>query len=128
MRKAKGVVIVDIQKVYAIIVGVLLALAGVIGFVNNPIFGLFGVNTAQNIVHLVGGAMGIWLGIKGRGKAYNMWLGISSTIVAILGFIPLTANLMLSIFGMNIAITVLHAAIAIASLGVAYGIREGTAQ
>jgi hypothetical protein len=113
----------DVQKTYAMVMGGVLVLIGILGFFMNPLLGLFGVNALQNIVHLLGGALGLWLGNSGSGKAFNMWLGIVGAVLAVLGFIPATAALLASWLGVNIAITVLHAAIGLVSLGVAYGVK-----
>lgn len=122
------VFIADIQKTYAMVLGAVLVLVGILGFVPGIgaplLLGIFGVNMAQNILHLVGGALGLWLGNKGSGKAYNMWTGIIAAVVAVLGFIPGTSTLLANIFNINAAISVLHAAIAVVSLGVAYGVKE----
>jgi len=118
------VYIADVQKTYAIVIGAVLVLVGIIGFVNAPIFGIFGVNTPQNILHLVGGAVVLWFGYKGSGKPTNMWLGIVSAVVGVLGFIPGASTLLADIFGINTAISVLHVAIGVVSLGVAYGVKE----
>ena len=114
----------DVQKLYAMVIGAVLLLVGVLGFFMNPILGLFGVNPAQNILHILGGALGLWLGNKGSGKSFNMYLGIVSAIVAVLGFIPATSALLADTLGINPAITVLHAAIGLVSLGVAYGVKQ----
>ena len=119
------VYIADVQKTYAMVIGAVLVLVGLIGFVNAPIFGIFGVNAAQNVLHLVGGALMLWFGYQGSGKTANMWLGIISAVVAVLGLVPGAKELLATIFAINMAITWLHAAIAIVSLGVAYGIKEG---
>jgi len=116
--------IADIQKTYAMVIGAVLVLVGLIGFVNAPIFGIFGVNTAQNVLHLVGGAVVLWFGYKGSGKPTNMWLGVVALVVAVLGFVPGAKDLLASIFNINMAITYLHAAIGVVSLGVAYGVKE----
>ena len=114
----------SIQKVYAMVVGAVLVLLGLLGFVQAPILGIFGVNMAQNILHLVGGALGLWLGYSGSGKNYNMGLGIVAAVVAVLGLVPPTATLLESIFAINPAITWLHAGVAVVSLGVAFGVKE----
>ena len=116
----------SIQKTYAMIIGAVLILVGLIGFFNNPIFGLFGVNPAQNVLHLVGGALGVWLGMRtvNAAKAYNMWLGIVAAVVAVVGFIPAGLDLLNNILNINLEITVLHAAIAVVSLGVVYGVKR----
>ncbi len=116
--------IADVQKTYAMVIGAVLVLVGLIGFVNAPIFGIFGVNTAQNILHLVGGAVIIWYGYKGAGKTTNMTLGVISAVVGVLGFVPGASGLLASLFGINTAISVLHIGIGAVSLGVAYGVKE----
>ncbi|MBI2140480.1 hypothetical protein HYU14_06150 [Candidatus Woesearchaeota archaeon] len=110
----------DVQKTYAQVIGAVLALVGIIGFFSNPVLGLFGVNTAQNLLHLIGGAVIVWK----AGMAANKNLGIISAIVAVLGFIPGASGLLATIFGINPAISVLHLVIGIVSLGVAYGLKE----
>lgn len=117
------------QKMYAMLIGVVLVLVGVLGFVSNPLVGkdpdaIFGVNTYQNILHLVGGALMVYGGYSGAGKMSNMILGFVSAIVAVLGFIPATASLLMDIFGINMAISILHAAIGVVSLAIAYGVKE----
>ena len=117
----------SVQKIYAMVLGAVLLLVGIIGFVSNPILGLFGVNTAQNLLHVVAGILGLWLGAKAMGKGYNMWTGIIAAIVGILWFVPGTggaSGLLASIFGINAAISYLHIVIAVVSLGVAYGVKE----
>lgn len=119
--------IADVQKTYAMVIGAVLVLVGLIGFFNAPIFGVFGVNTAQNLLHLVGGALMLWAGSKGNAKTANTWLGYISAVVAVLGFVPGAKELLASIFAINMAITWLHAAIAVVSLGVAFGVKGATA-
>ena len=116
--------IADVQKTYAMVIGAVLVLVGIIGFVQAPIFGLFGVNTSQNVLHLVGGAAIVWFGMKGAAKTTNMWLGYISGVVGILGFVPGANSLLASIFAINTAISGLHIAIGVVSLGVAYGVKE----
>lgn len=119
----------DVQKTYAMAIGAVLALVGLLGFVpgiGQPLLlGFFGVNMAQNLLHLAGGALMLWFGHSGSAKTANMTLGIISAIVAVLGFVPGAKELLASIFNINPAITFLHTGIAIVSLGVAYGVKEG---
>ena len=121
--------IADIQKTYGMVIGVVLVLVGILGFlprIGQPLLlGIFGVNTAQNLLHLVGGAIIVWFAYSGAAKSTNMWLGIIAVVVAVLGFLPGASDLLASIFNINLYITVLHAAIAVVSLGVAYGVKEG---
>ncbi len=119
--------IAEIQKTYAMIIGAVLVLLGLVGFVNHPILGIFGVNVAQDVLHLVGGAVIIWFAYQGSGKTTNMWVGIVALLVGVLWFIPGTggdSGLLYGIFGINAAISYLHVAVGIVSLGVSYGVKE----
>lgn len=113
----------DVQKLYAMVIGGVLAAVGVLGFFNNPILGLFAVNLAHNLVHLVSGALGLWLANSGKSQMFNQWFGITYTVIAVLGFIPVTAALLSSLLAVNMTDTVLHAALGLISLGVAYGVK-----
>lgn len=119
--------IAEVQKTYAMVLGVVLVLLGLVGFVNNPVLGLFGVNLYQNLLHLVGGAVVLWFGYKGAGKATNMWLGVVALVVGVLGLVPGAKDLLASLFSINTAITYLHLAVGVVSLGVSYGVKEGAA-
>ena len=112
--------IADVQKTYAMVIGAVLVLLGLVGFVNAPILGIFGVNLAQNLLHLVGGGIIIWQ----AGKKTNMWTGVIALVVGVLWFIPGASGLLASIFAINAAISYLHVAVGVVSLGVAYGVKE----
>lgn len=120
--------IAEIQKTYAMVIGAVLVLLGLLGFFMAPlILGIFGVNMAQNILHLVGGAVILWFAYQGSGKTTNMWVGIVALLVGVLWFIPGTggdSGLLKGIFGINAAISYLHVAVGLVSLGVSYGVKE----
>ena len=120
--------IADVQKIYAMVIGAVLVLLGLVGFVQAPVLGTFGVNTAQNVLHLAGGAVILWFAYKGSAKPTNMWTGIVALVVGVLWFIPGASDLLASIFAINAAISYLHLAVGVVSLGVAYGVKEGSAQ
>ena len=117
------VYIADVQKTFAMVFGAVLVLLGLVGFFSKPILGLFEVNTAQNVLHLVGGALGLWLASKGSGKAFNQWLGYVALVVGVLGFVPVAKDLLISIFAINKAISGLHVAVGVVSLGVTYAVK-----
>ena len=122
------VYIADVQKTYAMIIGAVLVLLGLVGFVNAPVLGIFGVNVAQDVLHLVGGAVIIWLAMKGSAKPTNMWVGIVALVVGILWFAEgLDGGLLNTVFGINAAISYLHIAVGIVSLAVAFAVKEGAA-
>ena len=107
------------------VIGVVLLLLGIVGYFNNPILGYFGVNVAQDILHLVGGALILWLAMKGSAKSTNMGLGVIALVVGLLWFAEgLDGGLLYKIFGINAAISYLHIAVGVVSLGVAYGVKE----
>ena len=113
------------------VIGVVAVLLGIIGFVSHPILGIFGVNTYQNILHLAVGALGLWLGMKGSAKGFNMWLGIVAALVGVLWFIPGTggdSGLLASLLGINAATSYLHLGIAVVSLLIAFLVKGSQAQ
>ena len=116
--------IADVQKTYAMVIGAVLVLLGLVGFVMQPlILGIFGVNMAQNVLHLVGGALILWLATKGSAKPTNMWTGVVALVVGVLWFVPGAGGLLASIFAINANISYLHVAVGVVSLGVAYGVK-----
>ena len=109
------------------VIGAVLVLLGLVGFVNHPILGYFGVNVPQDVLHLVGGALILWLASKGSAQPTNMWTGVVALVVGILWFVPFTGGaggLLEQIFSINAAISYLHVAVGVVSLGVAYGVKE----
>ena len=115
--------IADVQKTFAMVFGAVLVLFGLVGFFNHPVLGIFGVNTAQNVLHLVGGALGLWLASKGSGKAFNQWLGYIALVVGILGFVPVVNSFLADIFAINTAISGLHVAVGVVALAVAFAVK-----
>ena len=118
------VYIADIQKTYAMVIGVVLVLLGLVGFVQAPVLGIFGVNLYQNLLHLVGGALILWFSFKGASKSTNMVLGVVALVVGFLGLVPGAKDLLATVFNINMAITYLHLAVGVVSLGVYYGVKE----
>lgn len=113
----------SVQKTYAIVVGLVLLLLGIWGFFQYPVLGIFGVNTYQNILHIVVGVLGLWIGMKNP-KGFNLWLGWIALAAGILGFIPGADALLDQIFAINSQISWLHIAVGIVSLLVGYAVKE----
>jgi hypothetical protein len=100
-----------------LVIGIVFILVGILGFIQNPILGLFAVNTAHNLVHLISGAF-ILAGVYsfGSGTALKV-VGVIYAIVAILGFVmPGTDGMMLGFIMMNPADHWLHVALAVVLL------------
>jgi hypothetical protein len=80
----------------AIILGIIFIVVGILGFFNNPIIGVFAVNTAHNIIHLASGIF-LLIGVAtplGSGLALKI-LGVIYAIIAILGFIIVGEDMMM---------------------------------
>jgi hypothetical protein len=103
-------------KTAALVLGIIFVLVGLLGFVNNPIIGLFAVDTAHNLVHLASGILiliGAYTAI-GAGTTLKVF-GVIYAIVAILGFF--TSNgMLLGFIANNTADTWLHVVLAIVIL------------
>ena len=86
-------------RLYALTVGAVLTIAGIIGFFYNasfavgndinasdPVFGLLAVNAWHNIVHILTGLLGL-LAAGYAARTYALGLGLVYLLVAFLGFI-----------------------------------------
>lgn len=76
----------------AVVFGALFLLAGILGFwpVSAPggyLFGLFHVNAVHNVIHIVTGAVALWVGLKETRYAelFFQVFGIIYLLVALLG-------------------------------------------
>lgn len=77
-------------KMYALVVGVVLLLVGIVGFFvgEGTLLGL-GFTMQHNVIHLLTGAIGMWAGMSKSANAPRMFaliFGAIYTIVAIAGF------------------------------------------
>jgi len=112
------------QKVFALILGIVLLLVGLAGFIPGGLGlvdgGYFGTNNIQDVLHIIAGLIGIWIGLKGEGPGYNMSIGWIGVVLGILGFIPTVDALLLTYLNINTNISVLHLVIGIVALGVYY--------
>ena len=100
-----------IQKTFALILGIVLLLIGIAGFVDNSIvgdMGYFGTNMYQDVLHIIAGLCGVYVGTKGKGPGYNMTLGWIGIILGVLGFIPGVDTMLMNLLNINMQITALH--------------------
>ncbi|MBV8206090.1 MAG: DUF4383 domain-containing protein [Acidobacteria bacterium] len=77
-------------KTYSVVVGAVLLLVGIIGFIAGP-QGMMGMvfTTPHNLIHILSGIIGLYCGLAGGGKnagAYAKIFGVVYTIIAIAGF------------------------------------------
>lgn len=122
-------------RLYALTVGGVLTIAGIIGFFYNasfavgddinasdPVFGLLAVNAWHNIVHILTGVLGL-LAAGYAARTYALGLGLVYVVVAFLGFIDFASgdldDTILQIIPVNTEDNFLHLALGI--LGLAAG-------
>jgi hypothetical protein len=75
-------------QMFALVFGVVYALVGILGFVNDPILGIFEVNALHNIVHLAVGAVWIFASNNAAtAKTVNLAIGAVYLLLAFLGFV-----------------------------------------
>jgi Domain of unknown function (DUF4383) len=120
-------------KKAAVVFGVVFLLVGILGFVpaaapNGMLLGIFHVNAAHNVVHLLSGAVALWAGLTSvsASRLYFRVFGIVYALVAVLGFVAGDAML-LGMITNNAADTWLHLVIAIAALVLGFVVKDESA-
>ena len=115
-------------RLYALIFGAVLVVAGIIGFFYSSdfgspgnvddVFGVLGVNGWHNIVHIVTGALGLAAFAAGAyaARTYAFGLGVVYIAIAIWGFILGDGGNILGFIPVNTEDSVLHALIGVAGL------------
>lgn len=103
------------------LLGIVLVAVGLLGFVNDPVLGLFEVDLVHNLVHLLSGIVAIIAVSSGESYArlYLIIFGIVYGIVTVVGFV--NGGDILGLFTVNQADNYLHAAIALVCLAVGFG-------
>jgi hypothetical protein len=122
----------NMAKTFATILGVVLIVVGLIGFIPNPIAyaenAIFPVNAIHNIVHLLTGAaaLGIAFGISGREQQGNALIafGVVYALVLVLTLVDPELFGLFADAPANVADHALHAVLAIASIAVGYMARS----
>ena len=115
----------NLPKLYAQVLGAVLALVGILGFVpalslnSNNLLGIFAIDPLHNIIHLLSGIVGLSAGFLSSGHYARLYAGVFGAVyglVTIVGFIQGTT--VLGLIRVNAADNFLHTAIAAASLAV----------
>jgi hypothetical protein len=119
-----------LAQVYAMALGGVLVLVGLVGFLVEPSFGvgdsaqrgtliLFDINGWHNVVHLLSGIVGLAMaGTAARARLFSIGYGVVYVLVTILGFVVGDGGLLLSIIPINTADNLLHGAIALTALAI----------
>lgn len=106
-------------KTYAWVVGGVLLLVGVVGFLTTSLMGLV-FHPAHNVIHLASGLLGLWAGYKGDApsRTFARVFGIVYLLVALLGFAGVH-DLGPIMLGLNPAYNLIH--LVVGAGGVAAG-------
>ncbi len=114
-----------IQTVSALALGTVFVVIGIIGFVNDPILGIFSVNNVHNVVHLAAGAVALVCAVWG-GIAASRWFhrifGSVYALLAILGFAGVAV--VSTLLDMNMADHWLHAGFGVVQLVIGFGMKD----
>lgn len=125
-----------LAQVYALVLGAVLVLVGILGFFVEPSFAVgdsaqrgtliaFDINGWHNVVHLLSGIVGLALaGTAAKARLFCIGYGAVYVLVTILGFIVGSGHYLLSIIPINTADNLLHLVIAVT--GIAIGLASPT--
>lgn len=108
-------------KKAVLIFGVIMTLIGVIGFFNDPVIGLFEVDTFHNLIHLLTGIIAIGVAIKGEvaAQSFAKIFGILYLLLGVIGlFWP--NDLFLGLIEINLADDILHIVLGVSLLFIGY--------
>lgn len=124
----------NLAKTYATVLGAVLTLVGILGFVpglapNGNLLGIFAIDPVHNIIHILSGVVGLAVAFTAKG-AYARWyaliFGVVYALVTVIGFIQ--GSTVLGLIHVNLADNLLHTAIALASLAVYFLTANSTGQ
>src|SRR5581483_2277433 len=110
---------VAMLRTIALLFGVIFLVVGLLGFVpalapNQMLLGIFHVNAAHNVVHLLSGVLALWAGLSSvtYSRLYFRIFGVVYGLVAIPGF-AVGKGMVLGIISNNTADAALHVLIAL---------------
>jgi hypothetical protein len=108
------------------VLGVVFIVVGLLGFIPNPLVsadGLFAVNGAHNLVHLLSGLALLIGALALNQPKTTLWVvGIVYGLVALLGLF--SGDMLLGFIHINTADRLLHVALTIVLLGAAWSLPE----
>ena len=90
-------------KTFAMLVGWVLVIVGVLNFFHTPVFDVNLLPT-HGVVHIVAGLLGIWAA-KDHARGYAMWVGVVGILLGLLG---LVTKDVLGLVNLPTWITVVH--------------------
>lgn len=115
-------------KNFSLLFGVVFLAVGVLGFVpgitndDDLLLGIFQVGALQNVIHLLSGAAALLAAkTEAYGQLYFKVFGAVYAIVAIVGIVQ--GDTVLGLFDVNAAENILHVVLAVAFLGIGFGLK-----
>ena len=120
-------------RLYCLLVGAVLVIAGIIGFFyeasfatgdsirTHDVFGVLSVNGWHNLVHILAGVLGLLAYGAGAyaARTYAMTMGVLFLTLAVWGFVVGDGDSVLSIIPVNTEDNILHLLLGVAGLGAA---------
>lgn len=106
------------------VLGIVLVVVGLLGFVNDPVLGIFETDTLHNLVHLASGILALVFASRGESQArmFALVLGIVYALVTVLGFLG-DGDKILGLISYNSADNWLHLLLAVIFL--IFGLKKG---
>lgn len=113
-------------KMAAIVIGIVFVLVGLLGFVNDPVLGLFDVNPLHNLIHLISGIVLLAGAYSSLGSSMALKIiGVVYALVAVLGFFLVDADgMLLGLIPINTPDQWLHVVLAVVILAAAFGLPD----
>lgn len=107
------------------LLGVVFVVVGLLGFVNDPVLGVFEVDMLHNVIHILSGVLA--LAAVGMGvdimRLYAKVFGVVYGLVGVVGFV-MPGDMILGLFEANLADDLLHVALAAVFLYVGFIMKE----
>ena len=120
-------------KIAALVFAAVFLLIGILGFVpaaipDGNLLGIFKVDTLHNIIHLLSGAVALYVGLtsEAHSKLYFQVFGSVYALVTLVGFLQYNSPTELGLFAINPADHYLHLVLAVAMLAIGFGLRPKT--
>jgi hypothetical protein len=114
----------SLVKTVTWVMGIALVATGVLGFINDPVLGLFEVDTIHNLVHLLSGIVAIIAVVSGESYArlFLIVFGLVYAAVAVVGFVqvPTGTGTLLGLMEINGNDNYLHTGIALVCLAAGF--------
>lgn len=112
-------------KTFAMVLGVVMLLIGILGYLMNPtggvLLGIFAVNGPHNAIHLVTGIAGVAAAFMGWSRLFCQIIGVVYLLVGVVGLVATDGTgMLLGMVHNNMADNLLHLAIGAAAAYVGF--------